>query len=421
MSKNVPVNFPEQAFLSFAGGEIIQDEALRAAIRGQHKVYSRLGAKCPIFTNATPASTPASIFLRPDPLDALTGVIRVTRLLELGGGLNDEHGIEVHVWASNAVVRTTFTAADTNVVLGTSDTTHAATGDWQIASISLTQAQAGRGGIVGTPRAIAIDLQMQVDSPGVARLYAAYAREKIALASELPLGAAPGSGPSLGAYSTLALGHITAGGGGYLYLFDDDLTDSSGNGHTATQGTPAATFGAAMISEGKRIQLPGVGDEVFTAESADMAPGTGDWSLVIWVENIGSSEVMWETDSGASKRSYLWRTGPNIQLVTNTGSINVSVSGGGTTVGDGSAHMVCITHTASTGVTTLSIDAGTRSTDTNTAGLNSLTDEATCRHVIGNRYNGDSGFDTNGDIGPVFFVKGKALTPAEELALFNAG
>lgn len=168
MSKTIPKSYAPPSLTQYTAGEqiLVDVGGPRPIIRNLHQLWSRVGARGPILLmEDNPFQTSSLALTTTD--EGATGfdLTRVNPALELirpvlvGGSL--VHRVRMAVYGRDVAVAATLYAPDGNATLGTLTVTRSSTSwGWSSATLDLTRAQVGEGGVAGaTPRLIGVSIE----------------------------------------------------------------------------------------------------------------------------------------------------------------------------------------------------------------------------------------------------------------------
>lgn len=168
MSKSLPISYAPPSPTLYTAGEkiLVNAGGPRPLMRNAHQLWSRVGARCPIllmednpFQTSSAGLTPTDEGVTGFDLTRVNPVIELVRPVLVSGSL--VHRVRVAIYGRDVVVAATLFAPDGNVTLGTVTVTRAATTwGWSEATVDITRADAGEGGVAGaTPRLIGVALE----------------------------------------------------------------------------------------------------------------------------------------------------------------------------------------------------------------------------------------------------------------------
>ena len=194
MSATTPTSYTAASYSEMVSGETIDAADWLAESQNLHHLYSRAGARCPLYlAEGDPFETDSTTYTQTNSgsgadLDRYTGIVRVTRPLRVGGA--EGYALRVKAYGQDITVKATFFAPDGNTTLGTVEIALGSTWEWGGGNLTLTAAQAGEGGVAGAAaRAIGVTLEAKATSAeDTGHLFQAFAFEFIATATNLPDG-----------------------------------------------------------------------------------------------------------------------------------------------------------------------------------------------------------------------------------------
>lgn len=168
MSKVLPTSYAPPSARRYVAGEqiLVNSGGPQPLMRNMHQIWSHAGARCPLLLMEAHPFRTSSVALTPtDEGTARFDLTRVNPVLELvrpvlvSGSL--VHRVRIAIYGRDVVVAATLYAPDGNTTLGTLTVTRASTSwGWSEATLDLTRAQVGEGGVAGaTPRLIGVSLE----------------------------------------------------------------------------------------------------------------------------------------------------------------------------------------------------------------------------------------------------------------------
>lgn len=204
----------------------------------------------------------------------------------------------------------------------------------------------------------------------------------------------------------------------------DDLTDSSGNGHTLTNNG-SATFVTGKI--GNCVNLASASSQYLSlANHADINPGDTNWGIGLWFNpaSSGADMTLFSKMDGATAATYdlTWKP-TSSQLIFRIyndsfvacGSITIS----SLTLNTGTWYCITCGVDAANDLIKMRINDGAMGSDSQ-ATTGPMTDDGTVALTIGARDDPGLRAYTNGKIDAFHFWH-KYLSAGEETAFYNSG
>jgi hypothetical protein len=187
MSITLPTAYTAPVWALWSAGQPIRDTEWLREVQNSHRLYADLGGRVPLIVE--PFETTSGSYTQINSasggldLDTINPVIRFTRPYNATGTVT--YALQVWAYGISSRVQVTLTAVDTNTTLATAATGTLSTA-WGSATITLTPAQVGTGGVAGAePRPIAIGVEA-ISGGGSASVLQAFAVPLQITAAQLP-------------------------------------------------------------------------------------------------------------------------------------------------------------------------------------------------------------------------------------------
>lgn len=254
----------------------------------------------------------------------------------------------------------------------------------------------------------------------IAGLGAALAAPAILRAQSLPiLGTASKGSSSLGLQTSL---------GAFYELENTSWLDATANANNLTPiNTPTSASTAPTVVGNYGGFVSASAQKLEVASSASILTTGGDFSVAGWAyfTTFTGGHVFSKFGAFGNREFYLTTvfTSGNVGqlgVYTNTGAtlnfVNAATFGA---LSANTWYFLCGTWTASTKIATISVNAGAR--DSSTAASASNTGALTAKLNIGGDDNANVNGNHNGRVDQIGLWKGRVLSPADEVLLYNGG